>query len=106
MPKRVIRITEYLTKTFTVEAETEEEAIRKANSEYYRGRIILYADDFNSSEITDITDDYQGQDISFIPPIDDVLDGDVCYQDENDEQRTAVPANPKTSLHKCDVEGT
>lgn len=85
MAKHVIRITEYLTKTFTVEATTEQEAIQKANSEYYRGRIILYADDFNTSEIKNVTDDYRGQDLSILPTINDVLDGDICYKDDSHE---------------------
>ncbi len=68
--KRIIQITEFLQKVFTVEADTEEEIWRIVDDEYRKkGNIVLDANDYTGNEIQDVTDDYVGQ----FPTIDDVI---------------------------------
>lgn len=69
--KRVIKITEFLQKTFTVEADNEDEALDIVNIEYLdKGNIVLMADDYAGNEVEDVTDDYSSESIDLLPSID------------------------------------
>lgn len=71
--KRVIKITEFLQKIFTVEAETEIDALNIVDNEYRRkGSIVLEADDFAGNEVEDVTDEYSCERIELLPKIDDI----------------------------------
>lgn len=71
--KRVIKITEFLQKIFTVEAETEIDALNIVDDEYHRKcSIVLEADDFAGNEVEDVTDEYSCESIELLPKIDDI----------------------------------
>lgn len=72
--KRVIKITEFLQKTFTVEADSEDEALDIVNREYLdKGSIVLMADDYAGNEIGDVTEDYSDESINLLPSIDNLV---------------------------------
>lgn len=72
--KRVIKITEFLQKTFTVEADSEDEALDIVNREYLdKGSIVLMADDYAGNEIEDVTEDYSDESINLLPSIDNLV---------------------------------
>lgn len=72
--KRVIKITEFLQKTFTVEADNEDEALDIVNREYLdKGSIVLMADDYAGNEIEDVTEDYSDESINLLPSIDNLV---------------------------------
>lgn len=72
--KRVIKITEFLQKTFTVEADNEDEALDIVNIEYLdKGNIVLMADDYAGNEVEDVTDDYSPEGIDLLPSIDSLV---------------------------------
>lgn len=72
--KRVIKITEFLQKTFTVEADSEDEALDIVNREYLdKGSIVLMADDYAGNEIEDVTKDYSDKSINLLPSIDNLV---------------------------------
>lgn len=72
--KRVIKITEFLQKTFTAEADNEDEALDIVNREYLdKGSIVLMADDYAGNEIEDVTEDYSDESINLLPSIDNLV---------------------------------
>lgn len=72
--KRVIKITEFLQKTFTVEADNEDEALDIVNIEYLdKGNIVLMADDYAGNEVEDVTDDFSPESIDLLPSIDSLV---------------------------------
>ncbi len=50
MKKYRVTITEYLEKTFDVDAETPEDAELKIETAYWAGDIVLYSDDYTETE--------------------------------------------------------
>lgn len=72
--KRVIKITEFLQKTFTVEADNEDEALDIVNREYLdKESIVLMADDYAGNEVEDVTEDYSDDSINLLPSIEDLV---------------------------------
>ena len=51
MPKYVITVEETLSQDVTIEAESEEEAIKEAMEMYRHNNIVLYADDFTGDVV-------------------------------------------------------
>lgn len=79
--KRVIKITEFLQKTFTVEAEDEDEALDIVNREYIdKGSIVLMADDYAGNEVEDVTEDYSDESINLLPSIGNLV---TDWRDDN-----------------------
>ena len=75
--KRVIKITEYLQKIFTVEASDENAALDIVNKKYNKGNIILTAEDFIGNEIKDITKKYSIKKVDELPTIKDVAEEEM-----------------------------
>lgn len=72
--KRVIKITEFLQKTFTVEADNEDEALDIVNREYLdKESIVLMADDYAGNEVEDVTEDYSDDSINLLPSIENLV---------------------------------
>lgn len=70
--KRIIKITELLQRMFTVEANNEDEALDIVNREYFKGNIVLTADDYDSTEIEDITDSCPASSIELLPNMENI----------------------------------
>lgn len=56
MAKYKVEITEYLQRTIEVEANDENDALDKVESDYYNEKIVLSADDFTGKEIKVLED--------------------------------------------------
>lgn len=77
--KRVIKIVEQLQKIFTVEADSEEEAMDIVHQEYCdKCNIVLTADDYAVNDVEDITDEYTEKALAALPTIEQVTNGCTC----------------------------